>query len=168
MNKSFQSRILVFLLAFLVWLALTLGGGIQEAAAGIGAALLVSLAAGRFLTGFPRGRGLPRRVGFAVLYGFRFFWEMIKANLQVAYIVVHPLRPIKPGIVKIRTDLARDAALTVLANSITLTPGTFTIDLDPAKKVLYIHCITVASTDIKENTRMISGKFERILKEVFE
>jgi multicomponent Na+:H+ antiporter subunit E len=93
---------------------------------------------------------------------------MIKANLQVAVIVLHPLRPIKPGIVKIRTDLAKDTAITVLANSITLTPGTFTVDIDPEARMLYIHCITVEGIDISENTRRIGAKFERILKEVFE
>jgi multicomponent Na+:H+ antiporter subunit E len=58
--------------------------------------------------------------------------------------------------------------MTVLANSITLTPGTFTVDINPEAGELYIHCITVKGTDIGENTRRISGKFERILKEVFE
>jgi len=48
---------------------------------------------------------------------------MAKANIHVAYIVIHPLLPIKPGIVKVKTKLKRDSALTMLANSITLTPG---------------------------------------------
>ena len=104
----------------------------------------------------------------AVRYGIRFVWEMVKANLQVAAIVLNPLRPIRPGIVKIRTSLAKDTAMTVLANSITLTPGTFTVDIDPESQVLYIHCITVAGTDLDENTKRIGGRFERILKEVFE
>ncbi len=167
MKKQTQSRVVLFVLAFLTWLALTAGGGVQEVVAGAAVALVVALAAGRFVSGFPR-RGFPRRAVFAVRYVFRFFWEMIKANLQVAAIVLHPLRPIKPGIIKIRTCLAKDTAMTVLANSITLTPGTFTVDIDPEARSLYIHCITVEGTDIGENTRRISGKFERILKEVFE
>jgi multicomponent Na+:H+ antiporter subunit E len=167
MKKHTQSRIILFVLAFLAWLGLTAGGGVQEVAAGAVVALVVALAAGRFVSGFPR-KGFARRVAFAVRYVFRFLWEMIKANLQVAAIVLHPLRPIKPGIVKIRTGLTKDTAMTVLANSITLTPGTFTVDIDPEARSLYIHCITVEGTDIGENTRRIGGKFERILKEVFE
>lgn len=167
MNKRTESRILVFVLAFLVWLALTAGGGVQEIVAGAVAALLVAFAAGRFVSGFPR-RGFLRRAGFAVLYFFRFLWEMIKANLHVALIVLSPLRPIRPGIVKIRTALTKDTAMTILANSITLTPGTFTVDIDPEARVLYIHCITVDGTDIEENTKSIGARFERILKEVFE
>ena len=167
MKTPMQSRILVFALAFLAWLALTAGGGAQEVVAGAVAALVVALVAGRFVSGFPR-RGFPRRAGFAVLYAFRFLWEMIKANLQVAMIVLHPRRPIRPGIVKIRTELKKDTAVTILANSITLTPGTFTVDIDPGAGELYIHCITVEGTDIAANTAKIGGKFERILKEVFE
>lgn len=167
MKTSAQSRAALFVLAFLAWLGLTAGGGIQEAAAGAVAAVIVALAAGRFLAGFP-GRVVPRRAGYAVLYFFRFVWEMFKANVHVAMIVLNPLRPIKPGIVKIRTELTKDTAMTILANSITLTPGTFTVDINPEAGELYIHCITVEGADIIENTRRIGAKFERILKEVFK
>jgi multicomponent Na+:H+ antiporter subunit E len=167
MNARTQSRVLVFALAFLAWLALTAGGGIQEVVAGAVVALVVTLVAGHFLAGFPR-RGVLRRAGFSILYFFLFLWEMIKANVHVAGIVLHPLRPIKPGIIKIRTELTKDTAMTILANSITLTPGTFTVDINPEARELYIHCITVDGTDIEENTRRIGARFERILKEVFE
>ena len=167
MKTRTQSRILVFVLAFLAWLALTAGGGVQEVVAGVVVAIIVALVAGRFLAGFPR-RGILRRAGFAGLYFFRFLWEMIKANLHVASIVLNPLRPIKPGIVKIRTGLTKDTAVTILANSITLTPGTLTVDINPEARELYIHCITVDGTDIDENTKRIGARFERILKEVFE
>jgi multicomponent Na+:H+ antiporter subunit E len=167
MKTTAQSRILAFVLAFLAWLALTAGGGVQEAVAGAVVALAVALVAGRFLGGFPR-RGFPRRAGFAVLYFFRFLWEMIKANLHVAAIVLNPSRPIRPGIVKIRTALTKDTALTILANSITLTPGTLTVDINPEARELYIHCISVDGTAIDENTKRIGARFERILKEIFE
>ncbi len=167
MNKRTESRIVVFVLAFLVWLALTAGGGAQEIVAGAVAALLVAFAAGRFVSGFPR-RGFPRRALFALLYFARFLWEMVKANVQVAAIVLNPRRPIKPGIVKIRTGLTNDTAMTILANSITLTPGTLTVDISPDARELYIHCITVDGTDIDKNTVRIGARFERTLKEVFE
>lgn len=167
MNARTQSRILVFAMAFAAWMALTAGAGAQEIAAGVVVALVVTLAAGHFLSGFPR-HGLLRRAGFSLLYFFRFLWEMIKANVHVAMIVLHPHRPIRPGIIKIRTGLTRDTALTILANSITLTPGTFTVDVNPEGRELYVHCLSVDATDIEENTRRIGGRFERILKEVFE
>ncbi len=167
MKKNLANYIMVLVLAWLAWMALT-GGGTQEAVAGAAVALLAALVGGRFVKGTPRLRGLPRRAVFAVLYAFRFVWEMVKANLHVALIVLDPRRPVRPGIVKIRTELTQDTAITILANSITLTPGTFTVDVDPERRELYIHCITVASSDLEENTRAIGHRFERILKEVFE
>jgi multicomponent Na+:H+ antiporter subunit E len=167
MKNTTQSRIALFSLAFIIWLALTAGGGWQEVLAGIVVALVVALAASRFVAGFPR-RGVLRRAAFGVRYFFRFIWEMVKANIHVAAIVLNPMRPIKPGIVKIKTSLTKDTAMTILANSITLTPGTFTIDINPEARELYIHCITVPGTDVAENTEQIGGRFERILKEVLE
>jgi multicomponent Na+:H+ antiporter subunit E len=168
MNTRTQSRILVFAMAFLAWLALTAGGGTQEIVAGIVVAGLVAWLSGGFLRGVPRPAGFWRRAAFACLYVPRFLWELVKANLHVAVIVLNPLRPIRPGIVKIRTGLTRDTALTILANSITLTPGTLTVDIHPEAGELYVHCITVEGTDIEENTKRIGRRFERILKEVFE
>ena len=54
---------------------------------------------------------------------------MIKANIDVAYRVLHPARPIKPGIVRIRTSLKNPVGKLALANSITLTPGTMTMQI---------------------------------------
>jgi len=169
MKLETRGRITVFILAFLVWMALTMGG-LQEAAAGLVVAAVVAAVSGRFLfvPGAPARRKIPSRVLFAFRYFFVFLWEMIKANVHVASIVLHPLCPIKPGIVKIRTRLTRDAAITVLGNSITLTPGTFTVDVNPEKKELYIHCIEVRSLDLEENSRIIGAKFEALLREVFE
>jgi multicomponent Na+:H+ antiporter subunit E len=93
---------------------------------------------------------------------------MIKANLDVAYRVIHPKLPIKPGIVKVKTKLRSEAALTYLANSITLTPGTFTIDVDQENGYLYIHWIWVKSDDIEEATEIIVRRFEKILEKIFE
>jgi multicomponent Na+:H+ antiporter subunit E len=161
----------IFLVTFLIWLALTAGGGWQEIAAGLATALAATLVARRFRrSAAPKAdfKRWPRRLAFGLLYFFKFVWEMIKANLNVAAIVLHPKRPITPGIIKIRTGLKKDAALTTLANSITLTPGTFTVDIDPVRQELFIHCLTVRSDDIEQNTRDIGLKFERLIKEVFE
>jgi len=162
---------IIFLVTFLIWLALTAGGGWQEIVAGLVIALGASLFVGRFRrSAAPKTdfRRWPRRLVFSLLYFFKFLWELIKANLNVALIVLHPKRPIKPGIIKIRTGLKTDAGLTTLANSITLTPGTFTVDINPAKGELYIHCLTVESNDVEQNTRDIGMKFEPLIKEVFK
>jgi multicomponent Na+:H+ antiporter subunit E len=86
----------------------------------------------------------------------------------VAYRVIHPDLLINPGIVKVKTSLQSDIGLTLLANSITLTPGTLSVDIDKDNSVLYIHWIDVQSRDIEEATRTIVERFERILRNIFE
>jgi multicomponent Na+:H+ antiporter subunit E len=76
--------------------------------------------------------------------------------------------PIKPGIVKIKTKLKKDSAITVLCNSITLTPGTLTMDVNEDRGELYIHWINVKAENVDEATEKISSVFEKILTEVFE
>ncbi|RKY55476.1 MAG: cation:proton antiporter [Candidatus Neomarinimicrobiota bacterium] len=163
-----RSRITVFILSFLVWLALTHIGDIQEVIAGLIVAIIVSMIAGEFLITTEKSEHIIKRFISAILYLFKFLWEMIKANFHVAYIVLNPNLPIKPGIVKIRTNLTKDSAITVLTNSITLTPGTLTVDVNPETREIYIHWIDVLSTDVEESTKLIGGRFEKLLMEVFE
>ncbi len=168
MQTKTRSRIYVFVLSFLVWAALTTIRGIQEVIAGLIFAALVSLIAGHFLITTEKQKHVFHRAYSAVLYFFKFLWEMVKANIHVAYLVVHPKVPVKPGIVKVRTELTKDSAITVLSNSITLTPGTLTVDVDPKGHYLYVHWITILSEDIETNTQAVAGRFEGRLKEVFE
>ncbi|MEE8596487.1 MAG: Na+/H+ antiporter subunit E, partial [bacterium] len=75
-------------------------------------------------------------------------------------------RPIKPGIVKIRTTLKTNIAKVFLANSITLTPGTMTCEIDD--DYLYIHWIWVQSSEIEEASKIIAKDFEKFLRRIFE
>ena len=97
-----------------------------------------------------------------------FLWEVFKANIDVAYRAMHPDLPIKPGIVKVRTSLESDIACTMLANSITLTPGTMSVDIDMKESVLYIHWIDVQAQDTEAASRAIVERFERLLRRIFE
>ncbi|QNL20421.1 Na+/H+ antiporter subunit E [Hyphobacterium sp. CCMP332] len=108
----------------------------------------------------------PKRYYWFIVYLFVFIWECIKANFDVAYRVLHPDLPIKPGIVKTRTTLKTDVAKTTLANSITMTPGTITMDI--INDDIYIHWIYVRSTDPNEYGERIVGKFEKYIKKIFE
>jgi multicomponent Na+:H+ antiporter subunit E len=72
--------------------------------------------------------------------------------------------PIRPGIVKVRTTLKSDFAKTLLANSITMTPGTISVDI--IGEYLYIHWIYVRSEDPDVYTGMITGHLKSILKEL--
>ncbi|MBS4034655.1 MAG: Na+/H+ antiporter subunit E [Ignavibacterium sp.] len=168
METKTKSRILVFVFALIVWFALTDIKDYQEAMIGIAISLLISFLAGHFLIKNVASHHPVKRTIHFLFYIVKFMWEMIKANLEVAYLVIHPMLPIKPGIVKIKTKLTKDSAITVLSNSITLTPGTLTIDINEQKKELYIHWINVKTQDIDEATEEIGNRFEKTLTEVFE
>jgi len=62
------------------------------------------------------------------LYLMWLFWNIVQANIQVAYLALHPRRPIQPGLLRFRTRLRSETGHIILANSITLTPGTITVD----------------------------------------
>ena len=168
MNLKNKSRIIVFIFSVIVWIALTDINSIEEILAGIVIAAIISSIAGHFLVTTEKSQHPLRRILFFFRYILTFFWEMIKANFEVAYLVIHPYLPIKPGIVKIKTKLSKDSAITVLSNSITLTPGTLTVDVNKEKQEMYIHCIKVKAESVDEATKQISHKFEKILTEVFE
>lgn len=168
MTVKRRSRIIVFILTYLVWMALTGIGSFQELSAGLIIALIVSLIAGHFLIITEKNTGVLKRILFMLKYVFIFIWEMIKANLHVAYLVIHPMKPIKPGIVKVKTTLTKESALTILCNSITLTPGTLTVDLDTDSRNIYIHWIDVKTESVEGATQEIVSRFESVLKEVFE
>lgn len=97
-----------------------------------------------------------------------FIWECIKANIDGAWRVCHPDLPIRPGIVRVKTTLTSDIALTFLANTLTLKPGTMTVDIDKENGFLYIHWIDVKSEDAQKSAELIVEKFERILKRIFQ
>ena len=82
--------------------------------------------------------------------------------------MIHPDLPIRPGVVRVRTGLKSAAARVVLANSITLTPGTFTLDLDEQEGVLYVHWLAVEAEGEEKASKIIASRFEPILKRVFE
>jgi len=163
MKLTSLSRIYVFILTFLVWIFITSFTDVQEIVAGLVIALFVSYISGGIL--LKTGKSvIVEKAFFFFLYILLLFWEMLKANLHVAMIVINPNLPIKPGIVKIHTDLKEDSSITVLANSITLTPGTLTVDVDKDESSLYIHWITVESYDVEGCTKEIGGRFEPVIR----
>lgn len=88
-----------------------------------------------------------RRVPPALRYLPRFLKALTLANLQVAWIVIRPRLAIRPGILALRTRHRSEVGVTLLANSITLTPGTLTMDVAPSGDVLYIHVLDIAHPD---------------------
>jgi len=108
----------------------------------------------------------PRKVFCAFIYFFYLFWQIIVANLDVARRVIDPRLPINPGIVKVKTTMKSDLGKTAVANSITLTPGTFTLDIKGDD--MYIHWIDVKTTNLEEASREIPGRFELCFKKFLD
>jgi len=163
-----KSQIILFILAFLIWAFLTWPLDLQHSIIGILVCGFVSFMTGDMFVKRPHKFKHVRRYFWFLYYIPLFIWECIKANLDVAYRVCHPDLPINPGIVKVRTTLKSDAGLTFLANSITLTPGTMSVDIDPENGFLYIHWIDVKDKDIEKATEIIVKPFEDILRRIFE
>ena len=99
-----------------------------------------------------------------------FPWELIKANVDVAFRAFSPKLRIKPGFVKVPTELKGEYGLSMLANSITLTPGTITMDIvdEGGKTYYYIHWIHVAETEGKKAGEAIKGTLEKWIRRIFK
>ncbi|MCX5716355.1 MAG: Na+/H+ antiporter subunit E [Candidatus Omnitrophica bacterium] len=163
-----RNRIILFIIGFFIWMLLVWSLDIQHAVIGIFVAAMVAFLTGDMFTKRLHYFAHPVRYFWFLYYVPLFIWECAKANIESTYKVIHPDVPIKPGIVKIKTSLKSDAGLTFLANTLTLKPGTMTIDIDRENGFLYVHWADVASQDVEESTRMLSRRFERILARVFE
>jgi multicomponent Na+:H+ antiporter subunit E len=164
-----KSRLAFFFLAFLTWCLLNWVPDVQHLIVGAVAAAFVAWLTGDLFVKRPEVLGQLRRYwSFLFLYVPVLLWEIVKANLDVSYRVIHPALPIKPGIVKVTTRLKTDIGLTVLANSITLTPGTLCVDIDRGSGVLYVHWLNVTAQDVEGATARIVARFERLIKKVFE
>ena len=159
--KNFVS---LFLILFLLWI-LVGEIAIQELILGGVAALILSYILSSYLKADLKLSTIPKLILFIILYIPVLLIELIKANLDVAKRVLNPELPINPGIVKVPTELKSDLAKLILANSITLTPGTISIDADPEN--VYIHWIDVKGSTPQEYQGHVCSGFEKILRRIF-
>ena len=150
---------------FLVWPFSPLD--LESLSVGVIVAIFLSLIFGDIFVRHPEKMFNLKRYFWFIAYLPVFFYYCLLANFDVVYRVLHPKMPINPGIVKVKTSLKSQTAITALANSITLTPGTLTVDLTE-DGYLYIHWINVKTEDIEEASRIIVQKFERFLRRIFE
>jgi len=161
LNKFFYT----WLILFLVWLGFTTTFAFAEVITGILLSFTISIFSYK---GFTQ-KGIrflsPKRILYMVQYFFVFMLALIKANIDVALIVLHPKLPINPGIVEFESKLNSPFAKMLLANSITLTPGTLTVDIIDNK--FFIHWLYVTGTDEETTYREIAKQFEDILIKIY-
>ncbi len=162
-----MKAIIQFLVLLALWLLLTWSLQPAEIVAGIVVSILtVALMGNVFIDNAVRILN-PRRVFWMIIYIPYLLWYILVANLDVAYRVLNPSMPIRPGIIRFKTGLKTEMGKTFLANSITLTPGTLTIDIIGDE--FYVHWINIKhDNDPKAQAEAVAGKFERILRRIFE
>lgn len=90
--------------------------------------------------------------------------ELFLSNIAVLRIVLQPKMDIKPGIFAFPTDLRSDWEITLLANLITLTPGTLVVHVSDDQRILYVHAIDI--DNVEEEIDSIKYSFEKAIKEV--
>ena len=126
---------------FVRGVALELDAIIGELLIGLGIGLLIAFAFRRFYAAEVSLSRVARVVPYAVLYLLVFIKDLLTANLDVAYRVLAPSMPIEPDVVEVPLRVESDLAITTIANSITLTPGTLTMDYDESRNSLFVHGI---------------------------
>lgn len=145
----------------LVWLAVS--GSVTLAN------LLLGLAAGALSLALVRGHARPdgRRLRPLKLLGLLalFLKELALSAFKVALLVASPRMTLKPGILAFPLTVDRDFEIALLANLITLTPGTLSVDVSGDRTVLYVHALDCS--DPAGARRDIANGFERKIMEAF-
>jgi len=173
-RKPFIERLVLFALSFVFWIMLTWplttsDGRLLTGDIAVGA--VVALFVALIMHNIIRVKFIrllnPRSWFWAFVYLFVLSYYVIKGGVDVSYRVLHPRMPIRPGIVKIRSVLKTDTGRTALANCITLTPGTLTIDVTD-DGVFYIHWLYVLSLEEEEAAKHVLRRFEWYIQRIFE
>lgn len=110
----------------------------------------------------------PRILRAGILFRFLpvFLWDVVIANIQVAWLIVNVRRELRPTWIVIPLDIRNPYAITSLANVISLTPGTVSSELGPGRKTLLVHSLDVDDADAL--VTHIKNRYEAPLKEIFE
>ena len=171
-KTKFPAVVATFVVCFAFWVLLTWSFTMQELIAGGVVSLAVALFAARF---FIHEKAFWFLNPLKLLSGL-FYWvcifpvELVKANVDMAKRCFGGCKKINPGIVKVPVDLKSDYGQAALANSITLTPGTITMETteEDGKTYFYIHWIDVTATEEEAAGEAIKGTLEKGLRRVWE
>lgn len=172
MQKTrFPAVVTTFIVCFAFWVLITWTFTVQELAAGAVVSLAVALFSSRL---FIHEKAFwlfnPARLFGALLYVPIFLWELVKANWDVAKRVFGGCVNVNPGIVKVPVNLESEYGQAMLANSITLTPGTITLEIaeEDGQTYYYIHWIDVTAESGEAAGDAIKGTLEKGTRRVFK
>ncbi|MCP4125801.1 MAG: Na+/H+ antiporter subunit E [Gammaproteobacteria bacterium] len=164
-ESGIRNQVILFATLFLFWIMLNGTLAADTMLVGAVASLIIAILLRDGLSFFTELQDTPQALVAGVHYYGYFFKELVRSNIKLTAIVLTRDLPIQPGIVKVRTKLKSRMGRLMLANSITLTPGTLTVELDG--EWLYVHWVTVESTDIDAATAKIVTGFERYLEVMY-
>lgn len=163
-----KNRIVLFIVAFIIWALLHYPMDMQHTVIGIIAALLVTTLAGDLFTTRPHLFLEPQRYLWFFCYICVFVWEWSKANIKFALRLIRPRVCESAAIIETKVDLKTDVALTFLANTLTLTLETITVDVDGRNGKLYLHCIDPTDAKLQKSSKIAIERFTKIIKKIFE
>jgi multicomponent Na+:H+ antiporter subunit E len=128
--------------------------------------MLVGLPLAYFFRNFYSRSGLSLLENrYTYIYLFSFLKSLAISNLTTSYRVLSPGMPISPDVKEVKLGLENRTAVAVLANSLTLTPGTLALDYDEDEKILLVHCLNSENEDeMVEDVK----KWEKMLEKIFE
>ena len=165
-KTSIGKFIYTFIVVMMVWMTFTTSLEPAELITGLFVSLIIAVFSSGFFSCCGLGVLFSTSIIYVVQYFFVFLWALVKSNFSMAKRVISPSLPINPGIVEFKTNLKNDTAKLILANSITLTPGTLTVDLKD--DTFYIHWIDVEAHTPEEAYKAIAEPFEKILLKIFK
>ena len=118
-----------------------------------------------FTAGFWQEKVTVRRPLLLVKYVLVVMYQIVVANLIVARLILMKQEKLQPGFIEVPLELTSPLAISLLANTISLTPGTVTCDLSEKQDSLLIHALHIE--DAEANVKEIKQLFEQPLKEIF-
>jgi multicomponent K+:H+ antiporter subunit E len=153
---------LISVVLAVVWLLLVNTVTLNAVVFGAILGLLIPLLTRPYWPEVPRLRS-PRMI---VEYGLIVLWDIVIANIEVARIILFmPKDKMRPGWITIPLDVRSPEAITVLAGTITMTPGTVSSDLSACGRALLVHCLHAPDPDAMRD--QIKSRYERRLMEIF-
>lgn len=157
-----QTKFLLNILFSIIWVAITGKADFTNFAFGFVLSFLIMWVVSADDTDQRYFKLVPKTIGLF----FYFVVELLKANLQVAFDMSTPHYFMHPGIIAVPLDVKSDLGISLLANFITLTPGTLSLDVSDDKSTLYVHAMYLL--DKEEFVGHIKNGFEKRLLEIIK
>jgi len=144
-----------------IWMLVQMAFDLGNLIMGIILGLFVPLVTLRFWPNAPKIKSLPKLAKYMAV----FLYDVVIANLQVAVWILGPKEKLRPRWLYVPLDVKHPFTITMLASTISLTPGTVSSQISADRKLLIVHCLHTDDDD--ESVRTMKERYEKPLKEIF-